>query len=338
MQSSDSCIIHLPRAEMTQRCGASLARSLYSKPLDCYLSGELGTGKTTFVRAFLQALGSADVVTSPTYALEQRYRIERFTEAIHLDLYRLVPKQARELLSQSDDHAGLRCIEWSERLDETASKQPGIHLRFQEEGDGRRLNAEFLDVAFPDDQTIAAWQKEFQLPENVIKHCNAVAAFALHLSEILLKRGEMVRPQALRAAALAHDLLRFVDFRLGAGPEGSTYIKQQTTLWEGVRNHYGEGHEEAVSRFLTEKGFPAIARIVRTHGARVSPEADATIEQYLLYYADKRLAGDTVVSVHERFADFNLRYSNGQESENSRRWRDEALAVEQMFFPEGVPF
>jgi tRNA threonylcarbamoyladenosine biosynthesis protein TsaE len=70
----------------TEALGAALARRL--EPGDVVLvSGELGAGKTTFVRGAAQALGVTDPVTSPTFTIGQRYggRIP----VSHLDLYRL---------------------------------------------------------------------------------------------------------------------------------------------------------------------------------------------------------------------------------------------------------
>jgi tRNA threonylcarbamoyladenosine biosynthesis protein TsaE len=70
----------------TERLGAELGRAL--RPGDVVLvSGELGSGKTTFVRGACRALGVAGPVTSPTFTIGHLY--DGDVEIAHLDLYRL---------------------------------------------------------------------------------------------------------------------------------------------------------------------------------------------------------------------------------------------------------
>ena len=71
--------------EDTERIGAEVAREL--EPGDVVLVlGELGSGKTTFVRGACRELGVTGPVTSPTYAIGHRYRGR--VDVAHLDLYR----------------------------------------------------------------------------------------------------------------------------------------------------------------------------------------------------------------------------------------------------------
>jgi tRNA threonylcarbamoyladenosine biosynthesis protein TsaE len=71
--------------EETERLAARLAERL--RPGDLVVvSGELGSGKTTFVRGAARALGVAEPVTSPTFTIGNRYRGR--VPVSHLDLYR----------------------------------------------------------------------------------------------------------------------------------------------------------------------------------------------------------------------------------------------------------
>jgi tRNA threonylcarbamoyladenosine biosynthesis protein TsaE len=79
--------------EETEAVAARLARELV--PGDVVtVSGELGSGKTTFVRGACRALGITAPVTSPTYTIGNRYEGE--PDVSHLDLYRFVGVSAAE--------------------------------------------------------------------------------------------------------------------------------------------------------------------------------------------------------------------------------------------------
>jgi tRNA threonylcarbamoyladenosine biosynthesis protein TsaE len=71
----------------TESLGAELAAGLTAGDV-VLVRGELGSGKTTFVRGAAQALGVTDPVTSPSFSIGHRYRAVDVTVS-HLDLYRL---------------------------------------------------------------------------------------------------------------------------------------------------------------------------------------------------------------------------------------------------------
>lgn len=85
------------------------------------LSGELGSGKTTFVQAFAKALGITERVTSPTFVLIKRYDIDQaqFTTLFHIDAYRLENGDELAVLGFGDllnNPKHLICIEWPEHI------------------------------------------------------------------------------------------------------------------------------------------------------------------------------------------------------------------------------
>lgn len=101
-------------------------------------------------------------------------------------------------------------------------------------------------------------------------------------------------------------------------------------------DRYPGRHEDACAALLRERGFSTVAAIVEPHGLRLPSPDRQTVEQQILYYADKRVAFDTVVTLEERFADFRKRYGPGREEE-AKLWYGEACTVEAQLFPDGPP-
>ncbi|WP_372861267.1 tRNA (adenosine(37)-N6)-threonylcarbamoyltransferase complex ATPase subunit type 1 TsaE [Psychrobacter sp.] len=106
----------------TQRLAAQLA----VLPLtgSVWLAGDLGAGKTTLTRYWLQALGHAGAVKSPTYTLVEPYSIEQTDGSVkpvyHADLYRLQDPEELSFIGFDeylDEPNALVVIEWASRAD-----------------------------------------------------------------------------------------------------------------------------------------------------------------------------------------------------------------------------
>jgi tRNA threonylcarbamoyladenosine biosynthesis protein TsaE len=109
-----AAIILTGSEEETSDAGARFASSL--QPGDVVLlHGDLGAGKTAFVRGLARGLGaSPDEVSSPTFTLVQEYH-GRVT-LYHVDLYRLQPKEVPDLgLDEMTAGEAVVAVEWAER-------------------------------------------------------------------------------------------------------------------------------------------------------------------------------------------------------------------------------
>lgn len=102
-----------------------------------HLFGDLGAGKTVFVRGLASGLGlDPDDVSSPTFTLIQEYRTGGRHPLFHVDLYRLAGAEVDDLGLDALATEGIVAIEWANRL--PASQPHAIVVRIDDEGDDRR--------------------------------------------------------------------------------------------------------------------------------------------------------------------------------------------------------
>ena len=120
------------------------------------------------------------------------------------------------------------------------------------------------------DEVCQALLNAARADEALLAHGRAVADYALELAAALERKGLPLDAEAIRAAALLHDIARAE-----------------------------KGHAALGARWLSELGYPEIARIVRQHH---DPDGTELNEAAVVYIADKAVRGSERVSIDERFA------------------------------------
>ena len=131
----DSFSVISASPEQTDRIGALVAQRL--TPGDAVLlNGDLAAGKTRLVKAIVAALGSQDLVTSPTFALAQFYRADG-TTILHIDTYRLSGvEEYRDLALEDYAADAITLIEWGSAVE---SEFPAhLSIRFESLGGSER--------------------------------------------------------------------------------------------------------------------------------------------------------------------------------------------------------
>lgn len=119
-------------------------------------------------------------------------------------------------------------------------------------------------------------------PSNVIEHCRIVCKVAEDIANKLIKKGIKINKELVIASALLHDIERAKD------------------------NHTIEG-----AKLLKSMGFPEVSEIVGKHSLHRLEEdrKPKTIEEKIVFYADKRVIENKIVSLKERFETLEKGYN-----------------------------
>ncbi len=121
--------------------------------------------------------------------------------------------------------------------------------------------------------------KEKNVPENIVEHSKQVTNIALFVGKKLKAKGFEINLDLLGVSALLHDIAKYYCVKTS------------------------ENHAIVGAKWLREKGFEKIAKIVSEHGTSqvLKENPFCCIESKILFYADKRVNSNKIVTIKERF-------------------------------------
>jgi len=129
-------------AQKTQQIASSLAKQFQKRGGVIALSGELGSGKTTFVQGFAKGLGIKEKIISPTFVLIRQHKIPNSKRMLyHLDLYRLEDPQEikniglEEIINNPENTV---LIEWAEKIKNQLSRG-AFFVNFESVSENERI-------------------------------------------------------------------------------------------------------------------------------------------------------------------------------------------------------
>lgn len=128
--------------EEAMRFAASLSKRAAGATL-VTLSGELGAGKTAFVKVVARVLGIREVVNSPTFVLEKIYLLDEskpFERLVHIDAYRLESGENMKALgfeALMQDAGNVIMLEWPERVQDSLP-EPTVRISIKTHPDDSR--------------------------------------------------------------------------------------------------------------------------------------------------------------------------------------------------------
>ena len=121
------------------------------------------------------------------------------------------------------------------------------------------------------------------VPDNIIAHTQAVCDFSMKVCDVLEKRNIKVNRNLVAAGALLHDIKKL---------------------------ELGE-HEIEGAKYVESLGYPEVGVLIKKHGLKNCHKKELkpiTWEEKIIFYSDKRVKNDKIVSVDERFEYIKQRY------------------------------
>lgn len=159
----------------------------------------------------------------------------------------------------------------------------------------------YLPTKFMDEVEMCRLYKNCKTPEKVVLHMNQVAKYLELLADQMQERfRKQYDWELLKKAALVHDIARTQKF-----------------------------HAEVGARILREEGYEEIADLVQEHHSAVENESDDLNMSELLFYADKRVAEDKIVTIDERFEKSAKKCRTAEAQKKHRQLYEKSKHIEQ---------
>ncbi len=117
----------------TKKLGEKIGKKILKRkePLFLALKGDLGSGKTTFLQGLAKGLLVEEKITSPTFVIFKKYKVEKDKFFYHFDAYRIKEKDLNSLNFAEiiKDKKNIIAVEWSENIEKKIPKK-AVKLKF----------------------------------------------------------------------------------------------------------------------------------------------------------------------------------------------------------------
>lgn len=152
---------------------------------------------------------------------------------------------------------------------------------------------------------------EFHVPKHIRRHSKKVA----EVCEFIGGKIPGIDVELLKKAAYLHDLVRICDFaKWNPANMPDEHPEESKKAWERIRKKYaGKSHEQAAYEILSERGYRALANLTRSHRFENILNGLTTWEEKILYYADKRVENDQIVTLEHRLEEGKKRNADTPE-------------------------
>ncbi len=156
--------------------------------------------------------------------------------------------------------------------------------------------------------------EKYHVPQHIVRHSMAVTKLAVFLAQKLKEKGIAIDVELVERACLLHDIARICEVKESDyNNVGMTVTEQrrrascgEKTAWDKLKTEYKANHHEDTAYELLKEQYPVLALTIKKHRyTALLDENDRpnTWEEKIVYYADKRVMHERIVSLKERLQD-----------------------------------
>ena len=182
-----------------------------------------------------------------------------------------------------------------------------------------------MTINLPTREECYGMLKEYHVPKNVVAHSEQVAKLSIFLAEKLKEKGEEVNVDLVEKAALLHDLVRICNFKSFEKDHfkdfGFEITDEEYKNMKKVREKYIDQHHADAGYKILKDRYPELALVIKRHRYIyiMSDDKPSTWEEKIVYYADKRVTHDKIVSLKDRLDDGERRNAHMAEKDAEKR-------------------
>lgn len=165
-------------------------------------------------------------------------------------------------------------------------------------------------IAIPEEAECLALLRKYSAPDHIVRHCQMVWKVGRFIGHSLTQGEYSVDMSLLRASCLLHDIGKY------------------PCILSGSKNHDVVG-----AQILEEEGLPEVARIIEQHVVIKGEKNRPVAEEHIVFYSDKRVMHDEIVSLENRFV--YLKDTYGKTPEARKRlliMKEETVEIELAIF------
>ncbi len=162
----------------------------------------------------------------------------------------------------------------------------------------------------PGEEVCLALLRKYSTPDHIVRHCQKVWEVGQFLGKSLIRENYQLDMSLLKASCLLHDIGKF------------------TCIVSGKKHHDIVGQE-----ILIKEGLPDVGTIVAQHVVLGPPKDRPVAEEHIVFYADKRVMHDQIVSLESRFIYLNETYGKTPEALDCLSFmKQETIDIERAIF------